>query len=50
LGCEFGQGHLFSPALSGADMAALLGRWSPAEITARFTPAERGAGPPGHHA
>ncbi|HEX3688594.1 MAG TPA: EAL domain-containing protein [Solirubrobacteraceae bacterium] len=34
LGCEFGQGHLFSPAVSAADMAALLGRWSPAEIIA----------------
>jgi diguanylate cyclase (GGDEF)-like protein len=34
LGCEFGQGHLFSPALSSGDMAALLARWSPAEITA----------------
>ena len=39
LGCEFGQGHLFSPALSAADMAALLGRWSPAEIVELFTAA-----------
>jgi diguanylate cyclase (GGDEF)-like protein len=39
LGCEFGQGHLFSPALSSGDMAALLARWSPAEITALFTAA-----------
>lgn len=50
VGCEFGQGHLFSPALSGPDMAALLGRWSPAEITALFTAVSPGAGPPGHHA
>lgn len=39
LGCEFGQGHPFSPALSAADMAALLGRWSPAEIVELFTAA-----------
>ncbi len=34
LGCEFGQGHLFSPALSAGGMAALLSRWDPAEIIA----------------
>ncbi len=39
LGCEFGQGHLFSPAVSSVDMAALLARWSPAEIVALFTAA-----------
>jgi EAL domain-containing protein (putative c-di-GMP-specific phosphodiesterase class I) len=39
LGCDFGQGHLFSPALSAPDMAALLARWSPAEITALLTAA-----------
>jgi sensor c-di-GMP phosphodiesterase-like protein len=39
LGCEFGQGHLFSPALSAADMAALLARWSPAEIVELFSAA-----------
>lgn len=32
LGCEFGQGHLFSPALSAAHTAALLGRWRPADV------------------
>jgi EAL domain-containing protein (putative c-di-GMP-specific phosphodiesterase class I) len=36
LGCEFGQGHLFSPAVSATDMAALLARSSPAEIVALF--------------
>ncbi|MGH2894006.1 MAG: putative bifunctional diguanylate cyclase/phosphodiesterase, partial [Solirubrobacteraceae bacterium] len=39
LGCEFGQGHLFSPAVSAGDMAALLARWSPVEIVALFTAA-----------
>ena len=39
LGCEFGQGHLFSPALSAADTAALLDRWRPAEIVALFSAA-----------
>jgi EAL domain-containing protein (putative c-di-GMP-specific phosphodiesterase class I) len=34
LGCDFGQGHLFSAALSAADTAALLGRWCPAAIVA----------------
>ena len=39
LGCEFGQGHLFSPAVSATDMAALLARWNPAEIVALFSAA-----------
>ncbi|HEX3689613.1 MAG TPA: EAL domain-containing protein [Solirubrobacteraceae bacterium] len=39
LGCEFGQGHIFSPAVSSADMAALLGRWSPPEIVELFSAA-----------
>ncbi len=39
LGCEFGQGHLFSAALSAGDMATLLARWSPAEIVELFTAA-----------
>jgi diguanylate cyclase (GGDEF)-like protein/PAS domain S-box-containing protein len=39
LGCEFGQGHLFSVALSASDMARLLADWSPTEITALFTAA-----------
>jgi diguanylate cyclase (GGDEF)-like protein len=33
LGCEFGQGHLFSPALSAADTADLLARWRPEEVS-----------------
>jgi diguanylate cyclase (GGDEF)-like protein/PAS domain S-box-containing protein len=28
LGCDFGQGHLFSPALPADEMRALLARWS----------------------
>jgi len=39
LGCEFGQGHLFSPALSAGDMTTLLACWSPAEIVELFTAA-----------
>ncbi len=39
LGCDFGQGHLFSPAVSATDMAALLARWNPAEIVALFSAA-----------
>ena len=39
LGCEFGQGHLFSPGLSAADTAALLHRWRPAGIVALFSAA-----------
>jgi predicted signal transduction protein with EAL and GGDEF domain len=34
LGCEFGQGHLFSPARSAQDTAALLARWEPDEVVA----------------
>jgi EAL domain-containing protein (putative c-di-GMP-specific phosphodiesterase class I) len=30
LGCEYGQGFLFSAALSAADTRALLAAWSPA--------------------
>jgi EAL domain-containing protein (putative c-di-GMP-specific phosphodiesterase class I) len=36
LGCEFGQGHLFSPPVSAAGMADLLARWSPAATVALF--------------
>jgi diguanylate cyclase (GGDEF)-like protein len=32
LGCEFGQGHLFSPALSAEDTRLLLADWDPADI------------------
>ncbi|MFZ0041673.1 MAG: EAL domain-containing protein [Solirubrobacteraceae bacterium] len=32
LGCEFGQGYLFSPALSAADTRSLLESWVPADI------------------
>ena len=32
LGCEFGQGYLFSPALQASEMRALLRRWQPAEV------------------
>ncbi|HTU94920.1 MAG TPA: EAL domain-containing protein [Solirubrobacteraceae bacterium] len=39
LGCEFGQGHLFSPALNTTDMADLLARWSPGEIVALLSAA-----------
>jgi diguanylate cyclase (GGDEF)-like protein/PAS domain S-box-containing protein len=39
LGCEFGQGHLFSPALGADDLSALLARWRPAEIVVLFTAA-----------
>jgi diguanylate cyclase (GGDEF)-like protein/PAS domain S-box-containing protein len=37
LGCEFGQGHLFSPALSATDTRALLRGWRPADIVALMT-------------
>jgi EAL domain-containing protein (putative c-di-GMP-specific phosphodiesterase class I) len=33
LGCEFGQGYLFSPALDAQDTRALLKSWSPANVT-----------------
>jgi diguanylate cyclase (GGDEF)-like protein/PAS domain S-box-containing protein len=39
LGCEFGQGHLFSRALSGGDMAALLAAWRPADVVGLLTSA-----------
>jgi diguanylate cyclase (GGDEF)-like protein/PAS domain S-box-containing protein len=39
LGCEFGQGHLFSPALSAGDSRSLLERWNPAQIVALLTAA-----------
>ena len=32
LGCEFGQGYLFSPALSAQDTRVLLESWSPDEV------------------
>ncbi len=32
LGCEYGQGFLFSPPLCAADTEALLAAWRPAEI------------------
>ena len=32
LGCEYGQGYLFSPALSAQDTRVLLERWSPDEV------------------
>ncbi len=31
LGCEFGQGYLFSPALSAQDTRSLLESWIPAD-------------------
>jgi EAL domain-containing protein (putative c-di-GMP-specific phosphodiesterase class I) len=38
LGCEFGQGYLFSKALSAADTRVLLEGWSPSEIVALGCP------------
>ena len=32
LGCEFGQGYLFSKALEASEMGDLLRRWEPAEV------------------
>ncbi|MHB1568350.1 MAG: putative bifunctional diguanylate cyclase/phosphodiesterase, partial [Solirubrobacteraceae bacterium] len=32
LGCEFGQGHLFSPALSSRETTRLLAGWRPADV------------------
>ena len=32
LGCEFGQGHLFSPALSASETRSLLARWDPESV------------------
>ena len=34
LGCEFGQGYLFSPALDAAATRTLLERWSPSDVLA----------------
>ena len=34
LGCEFGQGYLFSPALSPQDLGVLLAHWSPSDVIA----------------
>jgi EAL domain-containing protein (putative c-di-GMP-specific phosphodiesterase class I) len=39
LGCEFGQGYLFSPALSATDTRSLLESWTPAEIVSLGAPA-----------
>jgi diguanylate cyclase (GGDEF)-like protein/PAS domain S-box-containing protein len=38
LGCEFGQGYLFSKALSEEDTRVLLESWSPSEIVALGSP------------
>jgi diguanylate cyclase (GGDEF)-like protein/PAS domain S-box-containing protein len=38
LGCEFGQGYLFSKALSAADTRVLLESWSPSDIVALGLP------------
>jgi diguanylate cyclase (GGDEF)-like protein len=32
LGCEFGQGYLFSPALEASEMRSLLESWRPSEV------------------
>jgi EAL domain-containing protein (putative c-di-GMP-specific phosphodiesterase class I) len=32
LGCEFGQGYLFSPALGADQTRSLLETWSPTEV------------------
>jgi diguanylate cyclase (GGDEF)-like protein/PAS domain S-box-containing protein len=34
LGCEYGQGYLFSPPLSAEDAQELLASWRPAEVAA----------------
>jgi diguanylate cyclase (GGDEF)-like protein/PAS domain S-box-containing protein len=34
LGCEYGQGYLFSPALSAEDMGTWLSSWIPADLMA----------------
>jgi predicted signal transduction protein with EAL and GGDEF domain len=39
LGCDFGQGHLFSPALSPEDTRGLLERWRSAEALVLGAPA-----------
>jgi diguanylate cyclase (GGDEF)-like protein/PAS domain S-box-containing protein len=38
LGCEFGQGYLFSKALTEEDTRVLLESWSPSEIVALGSP------------
>jgi EAL domain-containing protein (putative c-di-GMP-specific phosphodiesterase class I) len=43
LGCEFGQGFLFSKALNAHDTRALLESWVPADIVALGSPAEPSA-------
>jgi diguanylate cyclase (GGDEF)-like protein/PAS domain S-box-containing protein len=35
LGCDYGQGYLFSPAASAEDMGAWLKHWTPGEILGR---------------
>jgi EAL domain-containing protein (putative c-di-GMP-specific phosphodiesterase class I) len=35
LGCEYGQGYLFSPALSAEGMGAWLESWTPAQIAVK---------------
>jgi diguanylate cyclase (GGDEF)-like protein/PAS domain S-box-containing protein len=42
LGCEFGQGYLFSQALSAANVRSLLESWSPSDIVALGAPVGRG--------
>ena len=39
LGCEFGQGYLFSPALDALATRTLLEGWSPADVLALGAPA-----------
>ena len=39
LGCDFGQGHLFSRAVSAADMRTLLARWRPQDVVTLAAPA-----------
>ncbi len=39
LGCEFGQGYLFSPALAAPATRALLEDWRPADVLALGAPA-----------
>jgi diguanylate cyclase (GGDEF)-like protein/PAS domain S-box-containing protein len=35
LGCEYGQGYLFSPAASGEEMGGWLKNWTPGEVEGR---------------
>jgi EAL domain-containing protein (putative c-di-GMP-specific phosphodiesterase class I) len=39
LGCDHGQGHLISPAVSERDVRRLLGNWSPTEMVGLGAPA-----------